>query len=61
MTLTIIGLILVIIGMIAWLGGILKVANLQINLETAKGRRVLNFSILHIFVGLVIIVIDILK
>jgi hypothetical protein len=56
--LTIVGLVIAIIGVIAWVGGSLRVANLEINLETPKGRVVLIFSVLHILVGLLIIVIS---
>lgn len=56
--LTIIGLVIAIIGVIAWVGGSLRIANLEINLKTPKGRVVWIFSVLHIFVGLLIIVIS---
>lgn len=57
-TATLIGLILAIIGVVAWIAGSLRVANLEINLQTAKGRLTFLFAILHILAGLVIIFID---
>lgn len=56
---TIIGLILVIIGVIAGVGGSLRVGYLELNLRTTNGRITSIFSLLHILVGLVFIVVDI--
>ncbi|QSJ19774.1 hypothetical protein JYQ62_14300 [Nostoc sp. UHCC 0702] len=55
-----IGLVLAIIGVIAWIAGSFKIANLEINLETTKGIFVFIFSLLHIVVGLLLIVIDLM-
>lgn len=54
---TVIGLILIIIGVIAFVAGVLKVGHLAINIQTAIGRMTLIFAVLHILGGLAIIAI----
>ncbi|MUG93660.1 hypothetical protein F7734_15025 [Scytonema sp. UIC 10036] len=55
---TLIGLIIAVIGVVAWIGGSLRVANLELNLQTTKGRITFIFAVLHVFGGLAIIIID---
>ncbi|GAA6623410.1 hypothetical protein [Scytonema sp. NUACC26] len=57
---TLIGLIIAVIGVVAWIGGSLRVANLELNLKTFKGRITFIFAVLHVLGGLIIILIDLL-
>ncbi|BAZ53457.1 hypothetical protein JMG10_46545 [Nostoc ellipsosporum NOK] len=57
---TVIGLVLAIIGVIAWIAGSFKIANLEINFETTKGLFVFIFAVLHVVVGLLLIAIDLI-
>ncbi len=58
---TMIGLILIIIGVIAGIAGSLRVSNLELNWRTKSGRITLIFSVLHILGGLVLIFISLLR
>ncbi|GAB1544366.1 hypothetical protein NUACC21_70420 [Scytonema sp. NUACC21] len=57
-TRTLVGLIILIIGVVAWVAGSLRIANLELNLKTTKGRIVVIFAVLHVLGGLAIIIID---
>jgi hypothetical protein len=52
---TTIGIIITIIGVIAFVCGSLKFANLELSPKTVKGRLTLIFSLLHVLVGVAII------
>jgi hypothetical protein len=56
----IIGLIITIIGAIGLVGGVFKTGNIEINIQTAKGRTTLIFILLTL-VGLGIIIIDMVR
>ncbi|MEC4887479.1 MAG: hypothetical protein SAL70_40145 [Scytonema sp. PMC 1070.18] len=55
---TFLGWFLITGGAIAWIAAILRIANLEINLKTPKGRGVFIFVVLHFLVGLMILIID---
>jgi hypothetical protein len=60
MTPTFIGCFLIVAGAIAWIAAVFRIANLEINLKTPKGRGVFTFVALHLLVGVMVLVMDML-